>query len=87
MKVFTQSGFTMKSIIASVAISAGLILSSVAQAEPESPAKALPSAPEVSAVELAYKKELAFLQAQKQNLQGRLTRLLQDTNDKFTWRK
>jgi len=83
MKVFTQSGFTMKSIIASVAISAGLILSSVAQAEPESPAKALPSAPEVSAVELAYKKELAFLQAQKQNLQGRLTRLLQDTNDKF----
>jgi len=40
-------------------------------------------APEVSSVELAYKKEFAFLEAQKRDLQTRLTRLLTESNKEF----
>lgn len=40
-------------------------------------------APEVSPIELAYKKEFAFLEAQKRDLQTRLTSLLQSSNNEF----
>ena len=38
---------------------------------------------QVSAVELAYKKEFAFLEAQKRDLQTRLTSLLEGSNNEF----
>lgn len=44
---------------------------------------AKPVVPEVSSVELAYKKEFAFLEAQKRDLQSRLTRLLEESNKEF----
>jgi len=83
MKTYTQPLFTFKKIMASLMISASLTLSIMAQAQLESKTEGMPLAPNVSAIELAYKKELAFLQAQKHNLQGRLTRLLQGSNDQF----
>jgi biopolymer transport protein ExbB len=45
------------------------------------------SVAQVSAIELAYKKEFAFLEAQKRDLQTRLTRLLQGSNDEFDAQK
>lgn len=41
----------------------------------------------VSAIELAYKKEFAFLEAQKRDLQIRLTRLLEGSNTEFDTEK
>jgi biopolymer transport protein ExbB len=45
------------------------------------------STAQVSPIELAYKKEFAFLEAQKRDLQIRLTRLLQGSNDEFDGEK
>ena len=45
--------------------------------------KPVNEAPMVSPLELAYKKEFTFLQAQKTDLQTRLTFLLTDTNKQF----
>ncbi len=83
MKTFTQPLSTLKNIMAGMVFSAGLALSTLTQAQLTPQTEGVSMAPKVSAIELAYKKELAFLQAQKHNLQGRLTRLLQDTNDQF----
>jgi len=75
---------SFKKLFTTMSLTAGLALSAITvQAQTEGQSKVVSVAPQVSAMELAYKKEFAFLQAQKHDLQKRLTRLLQDTNDQF----
>ena len=63
---------------------AGLAITNSAMAnEPNNQAASKAEISEVSAIELAYKKEFAFLEAQKRYLQTRLTRLLEGSNKEF----
>lgn len=63
---------------------AGLAITNSAMAnEPNNQAASKAEISEVSAIELAYKKEFAFLEAQKRDLQTRLTRLLEGSNKEF----
>ncbi len=84
----TSSTFSLKRFAVCTSIMATCAFSSMSVQAAEPVAKAVTqTAPEVSALELAYKKEFTFLKAQKNDLQKRLTSLLQDTNKQFDTEK
>ncbi|NVK41960.1 MAG: MotA/TolQ/ExbB proton channel family protein [Oceanospirillaceae bacterium] len=77
----------VKKMAAPVMMSGLLLSALMGVAHAEQAPQVTPKTVEVSPIELAYKKEFAFLEAQKRDLQERLTRLLEDSNAEFDAQK
>lgn len=77
----------VKKMAAPVMMSGLLLSALMGVAHAEQVHQTAPKSAEVSPIELAYKKEFAFLEAQKRDLQERLTRLLEDSNAEFDAQK
>lgn len=77
MKMLNKMSFAALMLAGSVAFAA------TAPVTPAPVQEAKKAAPEVSDLEMAYKKEFAFLDAQKRDLQNRLTKLNQSADAEF----